>query len=293
LSPHVAIVTGASRGIGAAIAQRFASEGMAVLAVARSRWPGNRRYAGSLDETVDLIRQRGGTAAAMTADLADQSVDRASILRFAESELGAPPDVLVNNAAAERHFDITFEHMNGAQFRTTLEVNVWAGWELAIHALPGMRSRGAGWILNISSGGARPRIGPPFQETPYIHGQCLYAGSKAMVDRVTTGAAYELYDYGIAVNALAPEGPVATENAVTVAHVSVAKSEPLETMAEAALALCTGDPRALTGRVAQSLSLLVELGRAVRTLDGKGLLQGWQPEEIPPERLRPPYLVMR
>jgi citronellol/citronellal dehydrogenase len=293
LSRHVAIVTGASRGIGAAIAQRLAADGIAVLAVARSRRPGDATYAGSLEETVDLIKKQGGTAAALAADLADPGFDRASIIRFAESELGAPPDILVNNVAAARHFDMTFERMTGDQFRITLEVNVWAGWEIAIQALPGMRSRGAGWILNISSGGARPRLGPPFEVTPYIHGQCLYAGSKAMVDRVTTGAAYELYDYGIAVNALAPEGPVATENAVTVAHVRASRSEPLETMAEAALALCTGDPRSLTGRVAQSLSLLVELDRPVRTLDGRGLVEGWQPRQIPPERLRPPYLVMR
>jgi NAD(P)-dependent dehydrogenase (short-subunit alcohol dehydrogenase family) len=113
-----------------------------------------------------------------------------------------------------------------------------------------------------------------------------------MIDRVTTGAASELFDQGIAVNALAPEGPVATENAVTVAGVDASQSEPLETMAEAALALCTGDPRLLTGRVAQSLSLLVELGRPVRTLDGGSLLDGWQPEQIPRERLRPHYLVM-
>jgi NAD(P)-dependent dehydrogenase (short-subunit alcohol dehydrogenase family) len=185
-----------------------------------------------------------------------------------------------------------YESMTAELFRRTLEVNVWAGWELAIHALPGMRRRGAGWILNISSGGARPRLGPPFASHPLIHGQCLYAGSKAMVDRVTTGAASELFDQGIAVNALAPEGPVATENAVTVAGVDASQSEPLETMAEAALALCTGDPRLLTGRVAQSLSLLVELGRPVRTLDGGSLLDGWQPEQIPRERLRPHYLVM-
>jgi NAD(P)-dependent dehydrogenase (short-subunit alcohol dehydrogenase family) len=288
---HVAIVTGASRGIGSAIAQRLAADGVAVLATARSLRQGGA-YAGSVEETVALIVERGGAAAAMAADLADPSSDRGAIVRRAEAEFGASVDILVNNAAADRHFEVTYESMTAELFRRTLEVNVWAGWELAIHALPGMRRRGAGWILNISSGGARPRLGPPFASHPLIHGQCLYAGSKAMIDRVTTGAASELFDQGIAVNALAPEGPVATENAVTVAGVDASQSEPLETMAEAALALCTGDPRLLTGRVAQSLSLLVELGRPVRTLDGGSLLDGWQPEQIPRERLRPHYLVM-
>ncbi len=289
---HVAIVTGASRGIGSAIAQRFAAAGIAVLATARSLRPGDGAYAGSLEETVGLIQKRGGRVAAMAIDLADPAYDRGEIVRRAEAEFGETPDVIVNNAAAARHFDFTYDRMTASLFRETLEVNVWAGWDIAMHALPGMRRRGAGWILNISSGGARPRLGPPFRPTPHIHGQCLYAGSKAMIDRVTTGAAYELYVDGVAVNALAPEGPVATENAMTVARVSSFESEPVETMAEAALALCTGDPRALTGRVAQSLSLLVELGRPVRALDGEALIEGWQPDQIPPGRLRPPYLVM-
>jgi hypothetical protein len=56
--------------------------------------------------------------------------------------------------------------------------------------------------------------------------------------------------------------------------------------------LCTGEPQALTGRVAYSLSLLVELGRPVRTLDGAALLEGWQPGEIDGARLGRPYLVM-
>jgi citronellol/citronellal dehydrogenase len=289
---HVAIVTGASRGIGSAIAQRFATEGIAVLATARSMRPGDGAYSGSLEETVGLIRQRGGVAAAMAVDLADPDLDRAEVVRRAEREFGEAPDILVHNAAAARHFDITYDRMTAAHFRQTLEVNVWAGWDIAVYALAGMRRRGAGWILNISSGGARPRIGPPFKPTPHIHGQCLYAGSKAMIDRVTTGAAYELYEDGVAVNALAPEGPVATENAVTVALVKESESEPVETMAEAALALCTGDPRVLTGRVAQSLSLIVELGRQVRTLDGRTLVDGWQPDQIPAGRLRPPYLLL-
>jgi NAD(P)-dependent dehydrogenase (short-subunit alcohol dehydrogenase family) len=111
-----------------------------------------------------------------------------------------------------------------------------------------------------------------------------------MLDRLTTGAAMELYDDNIAVNALAPEGAVATDNAKTVAGVRDDWSEPMETMAEAALALCSGDPRELTGRVTSSLSLLVELQRPVRTLDGRAEVPGWQPHAIDPARLVRPYL---
>ena len=91
-------------------------------------------------------------------------------------------------------------------------------------------------------------------------------------------------------NALAPEGAVATENARTVAGVRADQSEPLETMAEASLALCVGDPAELTGRFASSLSLIVERGLAVHTLDGRHLVPGWQPDEIDRARLVHPYL---
>jgi len=66
--------------------------------------------------------------------------------------------------------------------------------------------------------------------------------------------------------------------------------EPLEAFAEATLALCTCDPRTLSGRVLYSVSLLHELQRPVHTLDGRGLVPGWQPGEIDPARLKPGYL---
>ena len=100
----------------------------------------------------------------------------------------------------------------------------------------------------------------------------------------------ELYDYGIAVNALAPEAAVMTENAETLVSLPQIAIEPVEAFTEAAIALCTGDARVMTGRVAYSLSLLHELRRPVRTLDGDSLLSGWQPGEIAMERLRPGYL---
>jgi citronellol/citronellal dehydrogenase len=170
-----------------------------------------------------------------------------------------------------------------------VETNVWAAWELGAAAVPGMRERGAGWILNISSSQAGPRLGPPFADNP-TNGATLYGGTKAFIDRITTGAAMDLYEDNIAVNALAPEYQIATDNALTVAGVRKDNSEPEETIAEAALALCTGNPKTLTGRIAYNLSLLVELERPVRTLDGTALVPGWQPGEIDSSRLRVPYL---
>jgi citronellol/citronellal dehydrogenase len=290
LAGRVAVVTGASRGIGRAIALRFGAEGARVVATARTLKAGDGRYEGSLQETVAEITDAGGQAIAVAADLGDPSCDRAAILSQAESAFGDPVDVLVNNAAGTRHFDLTFAEMTREAFLHSIEVNVWSAWELARAAVPGMRRRGAGWIVNISSVQAGPRVGPPFAPNATA-GACLYGGTKAMLDRLTTGAASDLHDDGIAVNALAPEAGVATEHALSVVRLDAARSEPLETMAEATLALCSGDPRVLTGRVTYSLSLLVELNRPVRTLDGRSLLAGWQPDEIDRRRLYPGYLA--
>jgi NAD(P)-dependent dehydrogenase (short-subunit alcohol dehydrogenase family) len=291
LDGKVTLVTGASRGIGRGIAQRLAAEGARVAVTARTQRAGDGAYAGSLEETVDEIRSAGGHAAAVVADLADVDADRSTIVRAASEELGGPVEILVNNAAAARHFELRFEGMHAAAFREQVEVNVWAAWDLMLAALPGMRELGRGWVLNISSQGAAPKIGPPYRAIPMVGAQCLYGSTKAMLDRLTTGAAMELSDDGIAVNALAPEGAVATENAKTVAGVRDDWSEPMETMAEAALALCSGDPRQLTGRVATSLSFIVAHRRPVHTLDGRELVRGWQPEEIDPARLVRPYLT--
>jgi NAD(P)-dependent dehydrogenase (short-subunit alcohol dehydrogenase family) len=226
----------------------------------------------------------------VVADLADPGVDLGSIIQAASGAFGGPVDVVVNNAAAVRHFEMHFDSMSEAVFRESTQVNVWAAWQLAILALPGMRQRGAGWILNISSRSAGPRVGPPYPPNE-LAGQCLYAATKAMLDRLTTGAAMELYDDNIAVNALAPESAVATDHALSVVNLDLASCEPPETMAEAALALCTGDPKGMTGRVAYSLSLLSELSRPVRSLDGRELMEGWQPDQIETTRLRASYLV--
>jgi citronellol/citronellal dehydrogenase len=288
-SPHVAVVTGASRGIGRAIARRLAADGIAVAAVSRSTKAGDGKFAGSLEETVAQIAADGGQAVPVPFDLGDPNADRRAIIDAARGEFGAPVDIVVNNAAASRYFDVLFAEMTRQVFFDAVETNIWAAWELAAAAVSGMRERGAGWILNISSSQAGPRLGPPFAHNP-THGAALYGGTKAFIDRITTGAAMDLYEDNIAVNTLAPEYQVATDNALTVSGVRMDNSEPEETIAEAALALCTGNPKILTGRIAYNLSLLVELERPVRSLDGTLLFPGWQPGEIDASRLRVPYL---
>jgi NAD(P)-dependent dehydrogenase (short-subunit alcohol dehydrogenase family) len=286
---RVAIVTGGSRGIGRAIALRLAAEGARVLVTGRSLGRGSHAHAGSLEETVETICSRGGEAIALRADLGDPNFERRTLIHRAEDAFGNHVDVLINNAAAPREFKDRFQDVPLLSFLTAVEVNVWAAWELSQLVVPGMRARGGGWIVNVSSRAAGPNVGPPYRPSP-VGSQALYGGTKAMLDRITSAAAMDLYDANIAVNTLAPEAAVATENARSWLELAESICEPEETMAEAALALSTCDARQLTGRITYSLSLLVELGRPVYGLDGRTLLRGWQPDEIERARLRPGYL---
>jgi hypothetical protein len=98
---------------------------------------------------------------------------------------------------------------------------------------------------------------------------------------LTVAAASECFAQGIAVNGLTPQAAIATPNLVAGGWINEDMFEPLETMAEAALALCSSRPTELTGRIAYSLQLLLELRRPVRDLAGEELIPAWQPEDLP------------
>jgi NAD(P)-dependent dehydrogenase (short-subunit alcohol dehydrogenase family) len=121
---RVAIVTGGSRGIGRAIALRLAAEGARVLVTGRSLEPGSHRHAGSLAETVEIIRRAGGEAIAVRADLGDPGFERRSLIERAEDAFGSPVDILINNAAAPREFRDRFQDVPLLSFLTAVEVNV-------------------------------------------------------------------------------------------------------------------------------------------------------------------------
>ncbi len=281
---RVALVTGASRGIGEGVALRLAAEGAAVAAVARTRAEGDHRLPGSLDRLVDSIQHGGGQAVGITADLSDPATDRAAIVAEAESALGGRVDILVNNAA--RAFYQPFSDLTEKRWRVAYELNVWAPWDLARLVLPGMRELGRGAIVNVSSSVAEPPALPPNRASGPAMAGCLYGSTKAALNRWTVGLAAETWDDGITVNAVSPEAAVMTPGAGDYVNIPPESLEPMETMCESILALCTAEPRNLTGRITYSLSLLCELNRSVYTLDGTGLVPDWQPAEIDPSRLR-------
>lgn len=252
---RVALVTGASRGIGAAIAERLARAGARVAVSARTLDP-DPKYVGSLNETVERIHANGGEAIAVKCDISS-SEDRERMLAETVERLG-PVDILVNNAAVT--FLAPFMDFSEKRFRLMFEVQVRAPYELSQLVVPSMRERGGGWILNISSRIATHPIGPPFDEVQK-QGFTVYAMVKASLDRFTTALAAELHDDRIAVNSLAPWDNVATPGAGAHDLVDGFRLEDIDLMAESALALCSGDPTKMTGRIAFSQPLLAELQR--------------------------------
>ena len=256
LKGKTALVTGASRGIGEEIAKRFAAEGAAVVVSARTEQQADERLPGTIHDTVSAILEAGGQAAAVRADLS-LADDRKRLVEAVRAEFG-PVDILVNNAAVT--FFEPVDAFSEKRWRLMFEVQVRAPFELAQMVLPDMRSQGSGWILNISSGAARHPQGPPYAARR--GGGTVYGMCKAALERFTTGLASEVYDDNIAVNVLSPSGLVPTPGVVLhrlTDFVPKENQEPVHVMADAALALCTGDPRTLTGRVTYSREILDEL----------------------------------
>jgi citronellol/citronellal dehydrogenase len=269
LTGKVVMITGASRGIGAAIARRFAAEGAKVAIVARSLEPGSGGHLkGSLSEVAAAISADGGSALPIVADLSDPACDRAGLVDQVAAELG-PVDVLVNNAAA--CFYLSIDETSERRLRVAYEVNAITPYLLAKAAVPAMRERGRGWIVNIATVIADSAPPHPKQSGQFARAS-TYAPSKASLNRLTEALATELGPAGIAVNAVAPEMAVATEGATAVMDLPPEWVEPIEAMAEAALALSTCDVAAENGLIVKSLTYLRAHGRPVHSLDGREVM---------------------
>lgn len=269
-SGRVALVTGASKGgTGTAIAVRLAAEGAAVALVARD--------AAGLDATAERIRAAGGSTITIPVDLADPDGGRATLVDRVADELG-PVDILVNNAAANGYRPFT--EWTSRQLEIAQQVNVWAPWRLMADVAPSMIERGEGWIVNLTSFAAELLPGPPFPTNLVAQQGAGYGSTKAALNRLTVSVASELYPHGIAVNAVGPQSAIATPHLLARGDLDPLLFEPLETMAEAVLLLATCDPAHLTGRIARSLELLVEVDRPVLGLDGNDLVEGWQPTDL-------------
>ena len=256
LKGKTALVTGASRGIGEAICARLAMEGASVVAAARTAADGESRLPGTLADTVTRLKQAGGEAMFIKADLA-QAAERERLIEEAVAAYG-PIDILVNNAAIT--FFMPIAEFTEKRFKLMIEVQVHAPFHLCQLVLPSMaKARHSGHIVNISSGAARhPRA-------PYgaaMGAGTVYGMCKAALERFTTGLAAEVQADGVAVNVVSP-GLVATPGVAVHGLINERtkdRVQPIEFIAEAVYQLASGDPATMTGRIDYAEPLLKELG---------------------------------
>ncbi|KAM0451967.1 hypothetical protein ACHAPV_009783 [Trichoderma viride] len=192
LQGKIAIVTGGSRGMGAAIATEFAKRGAEGIAIT---------YVSSGDKAEQIVKEiksHGSKAIAIKADLRDPAFGE-SVLKAALEGLGTKHvDILVNNAAIADY--IPFDAINDDNFAKLFEANVRGPVKLIQAVLPVIRKGGR--IVNITSRGARVPLSGMFT---------LYASTKGALDVITKGLATEYAnDKNITVNNVMP-GPVATD----------------------------------------------------------------------------------
>jgi 3-oxoacyl-[acyl-carrier protein] reductase len=237
LQNRTALVTGGSRGIGAAIVRSLAQAGAAVAINYRER-------AGEANALVKSIGETGGRAIAIAADVS-QSDAVAQMVKRVNSDLG-PIDILINNAgiAITRGVD----DLSEADFDQTIAVNLKSVFLCTQAVLPMMRSKGWGRIVNISSGAARGAgsIGPH------------YNASKAGMEGLTRGYAARLVKEGITVNAVAPsliETDMMKGQPNLVSRIPVGRFGKAEEVAQAVMMLLdnpymTGQTVAMSGGMA-------------------------------------------
>ena len=242
LENQVAIVTGASRGIGKAIALRFAREGAAVVVAARSETP-HERLPGTIHQTVEEIAAAGGRALAVRCDVRSESEVEGLAARTLEA-FGSI-DILVNNAAAT--YPASGLEIPLKRWEVILNVNLLGPLLCTRAVAPAMLDRRRGSILNISSGAGDMQVPRHRGRLPSL----AYGVSKAALNRLTVGFALEFEERGISVNALMPATAVWTEGAEAFFGSDASGQDFVgpENMVEASLHLSCQTPQSLTGWV--------------------------------------------
>lgn len=228
LRGKVALVTGASRGVGAATAVSLADSGAALACAARSTSASPQRTPGTLDETVDRIHDAGGIAVAIPTNLADpvevEAMVESTIRHFGRL------DVLVNNAAVTFVGDLDIPL---SKHEVVMAINLTAPLVACQAAVPHLRAVGGGRILNVSSVAALV----PFP------GLMSYGMSKVGLERLTVDLAAQLQGDGVAVNCFRIDLPVASEGFVAnTPGIDRSTWEPCEVAAEGVVWMLQQDP---------------------------------------------------
>jgi NAD(P)-dependent dehydrogenase (short-subunit alcohol dehydrogenase family) len=241
----VAIVTGASRGIGEYIARVLAGAGAAVTVAARTEEVTDKRLPGTIYSVAEHIKERGGRALPVRVDVRDPESITACVQRTVE-QFGKL-DIVVNNAAIlipgkletvqTRHLDLIWQ------------IDLRGPLLLMRDALPHLRAAGGGHIINISSrAGVFPGPGP-YQEARA--GGSFYAMVKAGLERYSQSLAMEVQDDNISVNVLSPQGRIRTPGNIWAQNDKenpTLEFEPADKIAVAARWICE-QPAEFTGHI--------------------------------------------
>jgi citronellol/citronellal dehydrogenase len=240
LKGKIAIVTGASRGLGNAIAIGFAKEGADVVVAARTELE-SKHLPGTIYQTADAIKALGRESLAIRCDVTDEQ----SVGDMAKKTLDkfGHIDVLVNNAGIAFYRPVLETPLN--RWELVLRVNLTGTFLCSKAVLPQMFKQNGGSIINISSLAADER------DEGSVKTGLAYAVSKAGLDRFTWGLATEVGKHNIAVNTLKPHAVVDTEG-MRFWQQDADKShwQPPDMMVRAAIFLASQDSRGVTGVVA-------------------------------------------
>ncbi len=235
LSGQVAVVTGASRGIGRAIAIDFARAGADVVVAARSSEKAPTKLPGTIEETAREVEAAGRRALAVPMDVTDEAQVQAMAQRTLE-EFGRV-DVLVNNAGIS--FPAPFSQTSLKRWDLVMNVNLRGPVTCTQAFLPRLLEQGRGRIINISS----------YLAEVLMPGMMSYSVSKIALEKLTQALAAELQPKSIAVNALRIEMNIVTEGWQYLnPSIDYSNWEKPEAASEAALWLATRDP-SYTGQV--------------------------------------------
>jgi NAD(P)-dependent dehydrogenase (short-subunit alcohol dehydrogenase family) len=245
MAGRVALVTGASRGIGAATAIALAAEGCAVACAARSTLDSPQRTPGTLDETVEQIRAAGGEALAVPTDLAVADEVVAMVERTVE-HFGAL-DHLINNAAVTFVGDLDIPLR---RYELLMAVNLTAPLVAMREAAPHLRASAHGAIVNVSSVAAL---------YPYP-GLMAYGMSKAALERATVDVARQLRPDGVAVNVFRVDVAVASEGFVANAPGADHSSWEPSSVAAEGIVWLLGQPADVSGQLLSMFELREQHG---------------------------------
>lgn len=249
LRDRVVVVTGASRGIGAAIAVRAAADGAAVALLAKTERP-NPKIAGTLAETAELVERAGGRALSLACDVRDADAVASAVGAVAERFGGI--DVVVNNAGA---LDLRpTESLPPKSLRKLLEINVEGPFAVVQAALPHLRRSTNAHVVNVS---------PPLTLDPrWVGAHVGHTVGKYAESLLTLGWAEEFASVPIAVNSLWPATTIAsTGMLVAMGEAAVnAQARTPQIMADALHALVTRPAAACTGHFYTDEEVLCDEG---------------------------------